>query len=56
MRLPAIPFEFMRVLVVVIVGMQVLMIQSLMFVHVFMVLAYVQPDAQCHKGSRDPEA
>lgn len=56
MRFAPIPLEFMCMSMVVIMGVQVLMVERLMFVFMHMLLTDMQPDAQSHQRTSDPEA
>lgn len=51
----AVPGKVVRVLVVFIVGMEMFVVQGLMAVLVFVVLADVEPDTHGHQTARDPE-
>ena len=55
MRLLSVPPGIVRMLMMFVMHMQVLMLDGLMRVLVFMMLAQMQPDAECHQGRRDPE-
>lgn len=55
MRLHAIPFEIVAVLVVLIVPMLVSMTQRGVLVFVDVALRQVQPDTGGHQHGRDPE-
>lgn len=56
MRFAFIPWKVVRVLMVLVVRMQVLVLHQLVHVLMLVVLADVQPDAQCHQAARNPEA
>ena len=56
MRFASIPLEIMRMLVVVVMCVQMLMIEYFMDVFMLVVLADVQPNAQSHQSTCNPEA
>ena len=54
-RLLAIPWEIVSVMVMLVVTMPMRVLERFVFVCVLVTLAQVQPDADSHQAARDPE-
>ena len=54
-RLLTVPRDIVRVLVMLVVTVAVLVFERFVFVRVFVALAQVQPDADCHQHAGNPE-